>query len=70
MAKRDLKDYKGAIEDFDKAVDLKPNFGNAYSNRGRTKIAFGDTADGCADIRMAVKLGVTKGLENYRDLCK
>ena len=36
VAKSDLKDYVGAIEDCTKAIDLNPNNDNAsaYNNRG------------------------------------
>jgi len=41
-AKRDIKDYRGAIADYTKAIELEPNFPNAYNNRGVTKNDLGD----------------------------
>ena len=36
-AKAELKEYKGAIKDYDKAIELDPNFAGAYMNRGNVK---------------------------------
>ena len=33
----DLKDHLGAISDYDKAIELDPNFDFAYNNRGIVK---------------------------------
>ena len=32
--KGNLKDYYGAISDYTKAIELNPNFADAYNNRG------------------------------------
>ncbi len=36
-AKRDLSDYKGAIKEYDKAIELNPKQNSAYYNRGIAK---------------------------------
>ncbi len=37
IAKRELKDYAGAIDDFSKAIIIAHEFSYAYSNRGNAK---------------------------------
>ncbi len=34
LAKRQKVDYVGAIEDYTKAIELKPDYASAYNNRG------------------------------------
>ena len=41
-AKVNLGDYRGAIQDYSKAIELNPNNANAYYNRGNAKSALGD----------------------------
>jgi len=38
VAYRGLKDYKKAIEDYDKAIEINPQYAKAYNNRG---VAYG-----------------------------
>jgi tetratricopeptide (TPR) repeat protein len=35
VVKLDKKDYRGAVSDFTKAIQLKPNYADAYYDRGR-----------------------------------
>ena len=37
LAKMNLKDYSGAIADYNKAIEINPRNANAYNNRGNTK---------------------------------
>ena len=36
--KTNLKDYNGAISDYNKAIELDPNDADAYYNRGNLKV--------------------------------
>ena len=36
-AKSELGDYRGAIQDYNKAIELNPKYANAYYNRGNAK---------------------------------
>ena len=48
--------YKEAVADFDQAVQIKPDFANAYFVRGTVKQVMGDTTGGDADIAKAKEL--------------
>jgi len=41
-AKVNLGDYRGAIQDYSKAIELNPNDAEAYYNRGNAKVNLGD----------------------------
>jgi len=52
------KGDKGAMEDFDKAIEIDPKFADAYSNRGkcRTELVKEDLDKAVADYRKAMEL--------------
>lgn len=49
-------DWDGAIADFTKAIQLKPNDASAYNNRGRARNATGDVEGAGADYAKAIEL--------------
>ena len=49
-------DLDGAIDDFSKAIELDPEFADAYDSRGYTKKAKGDQTGADADFAQAAKL--------------
>ena len=51
-------DYAEARRCYDIALDLKPEFGEAYYNRGYVYLKLGDRANGVADLSKAGELGV------------
>ncbi len=55
--KDDKKDFKGAIEDYTKAIELKPKYAEAYYNRGCAKEELGDKEGAIADLQKAADLG-------------
>ena len=57
LAKDDLEDYKGAIADYTKAIEIDPNYAYAYNNRGIAKYYSGDKNGACKDARKAEELG-------------
>ncbi|MES2516389.1 MAG: hypothetical protein V4580_19700 [Bacteroidota bacterium] len=51
-----MKDYKGAIELFDKCLALKPDFAYAYSNRAFCKSQLDDVSGALKDIQKSLDL--------------
>jgi tetratricopeptide (TPR) repeat protein len=54
--KKFLKDYKGAVDDFTKAIKFNPNFAEAYFRRANTKIVLNDTEGAMLDYNKAIEL--------------
>ena len=55
--KAQVKDYYGAIADYTKAIEINPNYANAFLNRGISKEILGDLNGACADWKKAARLG-------------
>ena len=53
-----LKDYRGALADYNKAIELDPRFADAYYNRGLTNIFLGNNREGISDLSKAGELGI------------
>jgi lipoprotein NlpI len=58
-----LKDYAGAIEDFDEILIFFPKFAKAYSNRGIAKYYLNDKQGALEDFNKAGELGYTTAYE-------
>jgi Flp pilus assembly protein TadD len=69
-AKIMLEDYKGAMDDLNKAIALDPKNSDAFNNRGRTKQALGDTEGACKDWNTAFDLGSTESKDMIIKFCK
>lgn len=54
--KSKLGDYKGAIADYNAAIQLNPDFARAYYNRGGAKDKLGQIPEATSDIEIAGKL--------------
>ncbi len=67
--KYDLKDYKGAIQDYTKAIELNPKYADAYYNRGIAKIELGQKDNGCLDFSKAGELGHAEAYESIKEYC-
>ena len=55
-AKQELKEYKAAITDYDKAIELNPNFTEAYSKRGNVKSLLQEYKEAILDYDKAIEL--------------
>ena len=51
-------DYASALDEFNKALKLKPDFGEAFYNRGYTYFQLGNRAAGSSDLSKAGELGI------------
>ena len=56
VSKFELNDYKGAISDYTKALELNPNNSRAYMNRGRAKHTLNDYYGAISDDTKAIEL--------------
>lgn len=58
--KYENKDFQGAIEDYDKAIELNPNLAGAYYKRGIAKGRLKEYDSATIDFNKAVDLDVIK----------
>jgi tetratricopeptide (TPR) repeat protein len=63
--KQDKGDWAGAIADYNKAIEINPNFAKAYSNRGNAKRATRDLDGALADYNKAIEIKPDYGLAFY-----
>ena len=68
--KRKLKDYTGAIADYDKAIKLNPDYVKAYNNRGLAKSSINDYNGACSDWYKAKELGDYDAIELINKYCQ
>jgi tetratricopeptide (TPR) repeat protein len=59
------KAFAAALADFDRAIDAKPDLGEAYINRGAASVGARHYADGLADLNKALELGVEEPEKAY-----
>ena len=68
MAKGNLVDHKGALQDFNLAIKANPELSEAYQNRGTSKFQFGDKLGACLDWSKAGELGYYDAYEYILEL--
>ena len=59
------RDYQGAIADFDRAIELNPNYFNAYIGRGNARDDSGDSRGAIADYDRALKISPNNASAYY-----
>ena len=67
--KYDQKDFKGAIQDHNKAIELNPSDAEAYSARGLEKLSLGQKDNGCLDFSKAGEMGYLEAYEAIKGNC-
>lgn len=56
IAKRNLKDYEGALSDFSMAIELDPQYSKGYFQRGLTKSQLNDYKNAIPDYSRAIEI--------------
>ena len=64
-AKSNLEDYRGAIQDYTKAIELNPNHTYAYNNRGIAKVELEDYSGAIQDYTKAIELNPNHAYAYY-----
>jgi Flp pilus assembly protein TadD len=68
-AKAEEGDYVGAVQSYDRVIELNPDYARAYGNRGFVKKNLGDRLGALADFQMAAKLFLAQGkTANYEQV--
>lgn len=57
IEKYELRNYRGAIEDYNKAIAINPKFSEVYCARRILKFVLGNKRSGCLDLSKAGELG-------------
>lgn len=55
-----MKHYSEAIEDYNKAIKLRPKYATAYNNRGWARLNLENYNDAIDDFQMAIILNPNK----------
>lgn len=61
LTKIELKDYKGALADYTKAIELNPNNYEGYAGRGVSKFELKNYADSIDDCTKAIEINPNDG---------
>ena len=61
--------YQGAIDDYTKAIEINPQYVDAYANRGIYREAVNDLKGACVDWRKAAELGDERSAEWVKEQC-
>lgn len=67
-AKANTQKYNEAIADFEKAVELKPDYADAYFNMGKMYYMLNDEDKACECYKLAAKYG-RPNLDDYLKRC-
>ena len=69
VEKHEKGDYQGAIADWSKAIEINPQYADAYINRGTGREVQNDLKSACQDWRKAAELGKKEPAEWVKEAC-
>ena len=69
ISKAERGDYKGAIADFNKAIEINSKYAYAYYLRGLAKITLKDKNGACIDLSKSGELGVSDAYDLIKKYC-
>jgi Flp pilus assembly protein TadD len=64
-----LEDFKGSLDDFNKAIQLDPKDRSAYYGRGFSKLNSSDIEGACIDWSKAGELGMNVAYNAIKEFC-
>src|SRR2546426_461683 len=70
LTKADLKDYSGAIADFNDAIEINPKAADSYFLRGLAKLNISDKEGACLDLSKAGELGNEEAYDWIKKFCQ
>jgi tetratricopeptide (TPR) repeat protein len=56
LSKYELRDKEGVILDYNKAINISPQYANPYANRGNARFDLGDSKGAIDDLEIAAQL--------------
>ncbi|NNU33548.1 tetratricopeptide repeat protein [Mucilaginibacter sp. S1162] len=62
--------YGTAIQYYNEAIKLNPDYANAYNTRGIAKYFYGDKKGACVDINKAASLGFSGAKASLARYCR
>lgn len=65
-----LGDFNGSLQDFNNAISLKPDYAEAWYNRGIIQMQTGKNQEACSNWHRASELGFEQAKQAIRDYCK
>jgi tetratricopeptide (TPR) repeat protein len=69
FAEYNLATYAEAVKSLDQAIQLEPGFHLAYAMRGLSALKMGMQLQGCADLKLAARLGNKAAEAEYQKCC-
>lgn len=64
-----MQDFKGALQDFNSAFANKPDYAEAYYNRGIAKYQLQQLEAACRDWEQALGLGFRQAAQPLKQYC-
>ena len=68
-SRREIGDHTKAIMDYNKSIELNPDYASAYVNRAMSKKALNDNLGACADAQKAKELGLLDATQLIEKFC-